>query len=913
MKKSLGRYSSVLLLGLSLASCAFVAPGASTASGTLSSSESGTSSSNGTSSSGTSSNGTSISSGTSTSTGGTSTSMGPSLPDQSGRLVAIKAFTEGKISIDINRLLGVRETSINGRKRQAPTHLVDRRALYSPYFKASDDLAKGNRPAQASASSSDPQTLVSTKDYVFTPNDADPYYYTGIKPDGTLTNANYTSPILNVKNYGDTIAALVYTFIASNPYVDVTTKIGGNEFLLHYEASSGKSTLLINDKNYFCITGTTIDGAAVSASSYGRTIAITMAFDEAGHELLDAQAYSPVTYSANYATIYPNAPRPDYVYGGIHFVEGLSYDYYNQSDPRLSTVYSVRYGQGGVQALFAEKVVQPATPDQHMVSASLLEGFGIGSIEREIHSLYNGNGALIEQDGEARFYDAELKEQFHTNRTSIGTSFAQTITNLSATIFQLGGWTTFTIPNGTLKTSTDAQGVVHSYHYAEKAVIKDLSGASHDWLLDSNFDAYGLLHGDGTGNRGYIAAMAPQNIVDFSVLEFGDINLYGNESKSVAITTDNSVEGLGNALAHYGYQFLPGIAEADRPSYIKLAQSYLNSFNDDIVKQTWEGHSDALRVGIEDLIEQTKSSILTLSTEQIVATISAGFKANSELGASDASGYLLLLSNPIFEEGATVRDLLARMSIMKSVLSLPDLVLDVKNVGTLKGLAVTPAALSDALVDQQAYFFHVEVNGVALIAENFQVRVAKSPTLSLTIARNDFYSYETYGDVLAALDLRDATGNRLPVDASHLYAYTRTSEGGGVVTALTPVSGNDDPILGSGRYAYLATNDAGETIGYLYFKIRVIELPYQIEATAATAALSESSTLADFLASLQIVKSEATLPDITLSYLNVVEMDAEANLVTPNNGKELLKKGTTYGVYVGENGVLSARFIFYFA
>jgi hypothetical protein len=197
MKNKTLKLIFLLLLGGLLGSCGIGAPSSSPAGSVPASSAAGASSAG----SSASSTGASSSQGTNSSNGGASSSSGPgstssssstsspsgpSLPDQTYRTIAVNTFKQAKIAIDINKLLGVSFTQGNRRKnpnkRSEGASEAERPLNFAECFLKNEKLRHG---PSAEGTGESERTLVSTKDSTFKPCDADPYYYTGIQPDGS--------------------------------------------------------------------------------------------------------------------------------------------------------------------------------------------------------------------------------------------------------------------------------------------------------------------------------------------------------------------------------------------------------------------------------------------------------------------------------------------------------------------------------------------------------------------------------------------------------------------------------------------------------------------------------------------------------------------------------------------------------
>jgi hypothetical protein len=222
--------------------------------------------------------------------------------------------------------------------------------------------------------------------------------------------SNPAMPILITIRAFSPMEAMAKAFLNTAPSVDYKTTFGNNDYVLHYDPASAKTYLVIEDRDYSRSAGGLKNGASWDISIRGRKIPLTISFDASGKEILDAQAYSPVSYSDNFKTLFPKIKTPETVFGAIHFEEGKIFDYLDQELPLEVEAFSVYYDENSLPHALtvtrAEDINSTGDEENHFITASLLTPINAnGFAERSVTSWYRKDGSLYEQNGLLSFYD----------------------------------------------------------------------------------------------------------------------------------------------------------------------------------------------------------------------------------------------------------------------------------------------------------------------------------------------------------------------------------------------------------------------------------------------------------------------------------------------------------------------------
>jgi hypothetical protein len=836
----------------------------------------------------------------STSTPTSTTSSQPALPDQANRDIAINLFTRSDISIDINKLLGVafNETyygkflSRNEKpasKRKKPTSFAECERMNA-------------RLRQSPAAAESAKTLVSTKDYTFKRGDADPYYYTGIKEDGTIAESRLSSPISLVKDYGDTIERMTEAFLATNPYIDYLTRVGNNDFLLHYDPSSTKASLLIQDRDYTMTSVGLVAGQQYSIASKGRTIAVSISYDAAGKETLDAQAYAPVTYSENFATLFPKVQLISTVYGAIHFVEGKSFDYLDQISPLEVDAFSIYYDENSLpHALMVARAEDLQNIGRHVVNASLLSPIGKnGYIERAVTSSYAQDGALYEQNGKAYFYDKNLRKQLEIGGGHLGNAFNDSLIFVKAETSDLTGWKQVLIKDGKLYTTVDENKQVRSYHHAEAMTITDSQDATHNWPFNGAYAADGLWHEVNENVNGWISITDPTQTIDFDASEFTTLAWKMDEATS-PLSGSNRIEKFASAIGAYGYQLYSGVAAGDKTAFYAEIESLLLSFNKDVANSTWEESKDILRFGMDDLLARKKQAMITLSSGDIEKVIGSGYKDPTSIAESDAGSYAASFPTLVFHQGATASDFLASIVVKKIDLAQPDIALTLDNLKRVSATGLVAVKADDVLTDQETYNLKITVNKVTLYSHSVTVRVMSGNGYKISFMSDRYVETTKVQELLEGIEVTNLdTGVAEDPKLSNLYRQS-VSATSADLTILTPVSDATVPLVDGETYVYSLQNAAGVLVGSASVTITLVKVPY-IFVVGDTSALTSNSTVRDLLACTSQKKIDPNASDVMAMKVTHLAKDGTAETITDLDTK--LISGATYFISVGDYGVI---------
>jgi hypothetical protein len=840
---------------------------------------------------------TSVPGGNSSSGGGTSSPSGPTYPDQSNRGTAIKAFQQGKISIDINKLLGVSFTQGFGRK--TPDRNPRKAAKQSPRsfsecLKRNEAIRHGLLGEGASSSGDDGKVLVSTKDYTFTPSSGDPDYYTGIKPDGSSADSLYSSPIYLVKSYGDTIEAMAKGFVSTNPYIDYKTRIGNDDFLLHYDPASKKSYLLINDRDYSMTFVGLVGGQQWHTAISGRVISVTLSFDESGKEIMDAQAFSSVTYSDNFKTLFPQFQQISTVFGAIHFEEGKTFDYLDQTDPLVLDTFSINYDENHLpHALLVSRAEDTDVPGRHYIQANLLSPIdGNGFIDRQVTSWYHQDGTLYEQNAAISFFDKNLRKQFDSDADNVGKLDAQT--------FDLAGWKNTVIKDGQLYKQIDGNGLTRAYHHAEKMIITDSNDQTHEWLFNSAYASDGLFHQPNENYYGYVSVTGPTELLDFQANEFSTLS-WASSAATASLEGAGHIERFASAIGQYGYQLYPLVPSAEKAAFYTKIDQLMASFRIDLGTASWENTQNILRFGMDDLLARRRQAMITLSMADIAGALDKGFKDPSTISASDAGSYQVNFTTLVFPTGATVRDFLASISVDKVDLSAPDIALGVDNLKRISGDTLVAVNLADVLADQETYDFRIVVNKVTLYEQSVTVRLLAGNGYSVAFATDRFIKSKTVKDLLSTIEVTNLdTGIAEEPKLENLFRQTASSANPNL-TVLSPVTDSAALLVDGETYVYSIADSTGKIIGSSSVTLTVVAVPYRL-SWGDTSALSSASTIRDLLACVITTKLDPAASDVT----TVQVMLVTATKVTYFDGNldGNLISGMTYVVSVGDHGLI---------
>jgi hypothetical protein len=855
-----------------------------------------------------------------------SSSAPVNLPDQKYRTVANEMFTKGQISVNINKMLGV-DVPAATKGRKPLNRLFNDSVHYGPEF--ADTVSSS--AASSSASNNYKGTLYSDKDYVFTPESADPYYYSGIKPDGSWAKSSASSPITVIQDYGDGISTLVKGFIATNPYIDVKVKYGNNTFMMHYDEGSKTAYLIIDDNDYFLYGSNKIKSETYWFKLTGRKILVRLAFDATGKETLDAQASSPISYSDNYHTLFPHNTMNETANCAIHFVEGQSYDYYFQEENDYTAVYSIKYDQNDkARALFMGYERQNPTdstgallskdlPDttDYAISANYLDPLAEGGyLEQQVNSYWASSGVPKDVFGQAFVFDKDLKEIFKTDEIRVGSQFQNTLYRLYTNWYDLSGWTKAEIKNGKTYTEKDSDGVLRSYHYADNVTFTSPTGATHVYKLDAGYDAYGIDHQDGINPLyGYTSAFDTTNAqpIEFSAIEYSEIAIDMKQA-TAALTGSNYIEKLSYALSQYGFSLNADVSAENTTAYVAGINKILEGFSENLSGITWDNNKDVLRTGCKDYIQAVKERLLVIDTDQILPTIEKGFMSASEITEKDSDKYQVAFTVPVFAKDSTAEDLLATVAVSKTDIAAPDPVISVSNLGYLDGTNLVECKPGDKLVDNATYNFHLTVNNVTILSKSMQIRVAVDEVYQISLERDSFVKGATINNLIGAAKITTIGANPQGLAATYQNFYTveasPTVKG---LSTLAQVASGTTQLVDGKTYVCLVTDANNGITGFGLFKVAVDEVPYSL-TLGDTTGLTATSTVADLLKCVTVNKLTQEAADYTLTNFNVMMVLPTGEMSYAQSDTASLVSGVTYTIVIGAYGVIydqvSAAFLF---
>jgi hypothetical protein len=570
--------------------------------------------------------------------------------------------------------------------------------------------------------------------------------------------SNPAMPILITIRAFSPMEAMAKAFLNTAPSVDYKTTFGNNDYVLHYDPASAKTYLVIEDRDYSRSAGGLKNGVSWDISIRGRKIPLTISFDASGKEILDAQAYSPVSYSDNFKTLFPKIKTPETVFGAIHFEEGKIFDYLDQELPLEVEAFSVYYDENSLPHALtvtrAEDINSTGDEENHFITASLLTPINAnGFAERSVTSWYRKDGSLYEQNGLLSFYDKK-PPQVDVGGGHMGKDFNDHLAYLNAQTNDLTGWKQTVIKDGKLYTTTDANNYTRAYHHADKMTITDSLDAAHDWLFDGAYAANGLFHQANENHYGWLSTADPTSIIDFSPMEFSDLQ-WNMDSVTSTLSGTNRIEKFASAIGDFGYQLFNLVPAAEKSAFYAQLERLSLSFNDDVAQASWEGSQNILRFGMDDLLARKKKTMITLSPEEIEKALNSGFKDPATIAETDSGAYEVSFPTLVFPNGATVQDFLDSIVVTKKDLTAPDIKLCFDNLKRAAGMSFVDVRASDVLVDQEILVLKIAINKVTLYNHSVTLRVMEGNGYKVSFLTDRFAATKTVKDLLNAVLVED--------------------------------------------------------------------------------------------------------------------------------------------------------------